>query len=112
MINHERGKKDMIVNTTNETYLWLSDGTNIIKIYSWKFFYKRRQILYKICSGELLLYTVWFLLELILCGTNIQSQRQTVYTVTETDCIYSHRDRLYIQSQRQTVSSCLLLYII
>jgi len=35
------------------------------------------QILYNICSGELLLYTVWFLLELILCGTNIQSQ---IYT--------------------------------
>jgi hypothetical protein len=26
-----------------------------------------------ISSGELLLCTVWFLLELILCGTNIQS---------------------------------------
>jgi hypothetical protein len=34
------------------------------------------QISYNICSGELLLYTVWFLLELILCGTNIQSKRQ------------------------------------
>jgi hypothetical protein len=32
------------------------------------------QILYNICSGELLKYTVWFLLELILYGTNIQSQ--------------------------------------
>ena len=39
-------------------------------MYSRKFFYKRRT---NICSGELLLYTVWFLLELILCGTNIQS---------------------------------------
>ena len=34
------------------------------------------QILHNIYSGELLLYTVWFLLELILCGTNIQSQPQ------------------------------------
>jgi hypothetical protein len=66
------------------TWPYLYMYHNIISINSWNKYYRDlfleilvinvEQILYNICSGELLLYTVWFLLELILCGTNIQSQ--------------------------------------
>ena len=64
------------------------------------------QISYNICSGELLLYTVWFLLELILCGTNIQSQTYMYDICTTTPKGTAPLLLFYIsQSQSKTMNT-------
>jgi hypothetical protein len=82
------------INRWNKYYIRFIAGNSFINV---------EQILYNICTGELLLYTVWFLLELVLCGTNIQSHHECM--ILSTGVCNNHGTKL-------PKSVCILLHLV